>query len=194
MGSNNKPLAALENEGLVREAIARLKVSVQNVVMGGWKQAMPDLDTLLRAYAALKAELARVREASALLVGEEIARADKAEAARDAAMREMNAYARRCGELEAQLCAQLVEHPGRKAMILVMQELRRAKIKHPHFADDLAEAVYAVLGREFDELRYAVRNGDIHGEHGVIREAAQVGAVALRIIEMAQGMGEVADA
>lgn len=81
------------------------------------------------------------------------------------------------------------EHPGRKAMILVMQELRRAKLKYPHFANDMAEAV-DVLGREFHELREAVLKGDLHGEHGVIAEAAQVGAVAIRIIEMAQGMGE----
>lgn len=113
------------------------------------------------------------------------------EAARDTATREMSAYARRCGELEAQLCGQLVEHPGRKAMLLVLAELRRAKLKHPDFKPTLAQALN-VLDDECEELDEAVSKGNIHGEHGVIREAAQCAAVNLRIIEMALGMVEVA--
>ncbi len=124
---------------------------------------------------------------------EQVERRRAAESERDEAIFEATAYARRCGELEAQLCAQLVEHPGRKAMLLVLAELRRAKLKHPHFADGLDHAL-DVLDEEFQELVDAVSCGDIHGEHGVIREAAQVGAVALRIIEMALGMGEVSTA
>ncbi len=90
----------------------------------------------------------------------------------------------RVQELEAQLCGQLVEHPGRKAMLLVLAELRRAKATYPHFACDLDQALTVLLA-EVGELAAAILKNDIEGEHGVIREAAQVGAVALRIIEMA---------
>ncbi|MHC1701777.1 MAG: hypothetical protein AB9900_12550 [Humidesulfovibrio sp.] len=117
----------------------------------------------------------------------EVERRRKAEAALATSIQEMSAYARRCGELEAQLCAQLVEHPGRKTMLLVMGELRRAKLKYPHFADDLDQA-FDVLDEERDELAAAILKNDIDGVHGVLAEAAQVGAVALRIIEMALAM------
>lgn len=42
----------------VEGAVARLKVSVKNVVMGGWKQAMPDLDIILRHISDLTRRLA----------------------------------------------------------------------------------------------------------------------------------------
>jgi|GEM_PF-2592508 len=103
--------------------------------------------------------------------------------ARDAAMRELAAYARRCGELEAQLCRRLVERPDREALLLVLRELRSARLKHPHFAVNVEEAL-AVLGAEYGEVAAAVLHNDVQGEHGVIREAAQVAAVAIRIIEM----------
>ena len=122
---------------------------------------------------------------------EQVERRREAEADRDTAIRDATAYARRCGELEGELYLHFVEHLGRRPLQLVLSELRRAKLKYPHFANNLAEAV-DVLDREFRELREAVLKGDIHGEHGVIREAAQCGAVNLRIIEMALGMVEVA--
>jgi len=94
-------------------------------------------------------------------------------------------HARRCRELEAQLCGQLVEHPGRKDMLLVLAELRRAKSKYPAFKPTLALALN-VLDDEHGELASAILKGDIDGPHGVIREAAQVAAVAIRIIELSQ--------
>lgn len=120
---------------------------------------------------------------------EQVERRRKAEAAIFTGIREMSAYARRCGELEAQLCAQLVEHPGRKSMLLVLAELRRAKLKYPDFARDLDQALTVLVG-EVGELAAAILKRDIEGEHGVVTEAAQVGAVAMRIIEMALGMDE----
>lgn len=72
-----------------------------------------------------------------------------------------------------------------KAKLLVLEELRRAKVKHPAFKPTLALALN-VLDDEHGELASAILKGDIHGPHGVIREAAQVAAVAIRIIEMAQ--------
>lgn len=152
--------------------------------------------------------------------------AEAAEAARDIAIREMSAYARRCGELDSirvaaeGLCRadtmrdrhnaeqhlantlaaferkrqtnQLVELPSRDALFHMLLELRRAKAKYPHFADDLDEGM-DVLMREVHEVNDAIILRDIKGEHGVMREAAQVAAVALRIIELAMRM-EVADA
>lgn len=69
------------------------------------------------------------------------------------------------------------------ALDLVLQELAAAKLKHPHFAKDLDQAL-DVLHSESIELSGAIIKADIHGPHGVIREAAQVAAVAIRIIEM----------
>lgn len=109
--------------------------------------------------------------------------------ARDTAVREMSAYARRCGELESQLCAQLVEHPGRKALLLVLAELRRAKLKHPVFAASLEQALVA-LASEQGELATAILKDDIDGEHGVSTEAGQVAAVAIRIIELVMSTPE----
>lgn len=68
------------------------------------------------------------------------------------------------------------------ALDLVLRELHRAKLKWPHFADSLDHAL-DVLDEERDELAAAILNDDIQGPHGVIREAAQVAAVAIRIIE-----------
>ena len=42
----------------VEDAVARLKVSVKNVVMGGGKQVMPDLDTILHYISDLTRRLA----------------------------------------------------------------------------------------------------------------------------------------
>lgn len=116
----------------------------------------------------------------------------KADEACKLAVQEMSAYARRCGELEAQLCAQLVEHPGRKALLLVLAELRKAKAKHPHFADDLGQACTVLLS-EAGGLATAVLRAQAFGPHGAMEEAAQVAAVCLRLIEMLQGR-EVANA
>ena len=116
-----------------------------------------------------------------------LGRIGRADEARDLAIKEMSAYARRCGELEAQLCAQMWEPTGRKAMHLVLAELRHAKAKYPHFASTLDQA-NTVLTAEHGEVAAAILAGDIEGEHGVLREAAQVAAVALRIIEMAYRM------
>jgi len=138
--------------------------------------------TSLQEHNTEQVERRRKAEAEAI---RETVRAEAAIAARNDAIREMSAYARRCGELEAQLCAQLVEHPGRKAMLLVLAELRRARLKHPAFATG-PEQGFAVLQREAGELADAVIKGDIHGEHGIIREAAQVAAVAIRIVEYSQ--------
>lgn len=74
-----------------------------------------------------------------------------------------------------------------RPLLLVLEELRRAKLKYPHFADDLDQAL-DVLDKERDELVAAVLKEDINGEHGIIREAAQVATVAIRIIEMALAM------
>jgi hypothetical protein len=102
--------------------------------------------------------------------------------ARDAAIREASAYARRCGELEAQLCGKIEDGPDRKAMLLVLAELRRAKALHPVFAYSADEAMTA-LTAENGELATAIVRGDITGEHGIIREASQVAAVAIRIVQ-----------
>ncbi|MBU1040167.1 MAG: hypothetical protein KKF77_03585 [Proteobacteria bacterium] len=118
----------------------------------------------------------------------EVERRRKAEAALAAAQKELGNYAKHCAKLEHQLAEEfLVESPDLKAILLVLEQLRRAKLKYPHFADDLDQAL-DVLDRERDELAAAVLKDDIDGLHGVIAEAAQVGAVALRIIEMALAM------
>ncbi|MBU1039727.1 MAG: hypothetical protein KKF77_01340 [Proteobacteria bacterium] len=70
---------------------------------------------------------------------------------------------------------------------LILQELRKAKLKYPHFAINVEEA-FAVLASEHGELATAILKSDVHGEHGIIREAAQVAAVAIRIIEFHQPM------
>lgn len=71
---------------------------------------------------------------------------------------------------------------SRPAFDLVLQELTAAQAKHPHFESSLERGL-AVLFAEQGELASAILKGDIHGQHGVIREAAQVAAVAIRIIE-----------
>ncbi len=73
---------------------------------------------------------------------------------------------------------------------IVLAELRRAKHEHPDFKPTLGEAM-DVLDEEYNELFKAVIARDLHGEHGVIAEAGQVAAVAIRIIEKAQAMTEV---
>lgn len=72
------------------------------------------------------------------------------------------------------------------ALDLILQELAAAKLKYPHFADSLEQALVA-LASEQGELATAILRRDIHGKHGVVREAAQVAAVAIRIIEMSLG-------
>lgn len=74
---------------------------------------------------------------------------------------------------------------SRAAIDLIMQELAAARAKHPHFANSLEQGLVA-LASEHGELASAILKGDIHGQHGVIREAAQVAAVAIRIIKMCQ--------
>jgi hypothetical protein len=68
------------------------------------------------------------------------------------------------------------------ALDLVLQELRKAKTKHPGFVATHDDAL-DVLESERDELAAAVLRDDIAGDHGVIIEAAHVAVVALRIIE-----------
>lgn len=76
---------------------------------------------------------------------------------------------------------------------LILAELTAAKRKYPQFANSLEQGLVA-LASEQGELASAILKGDLHGPHGVMREAAQVAAVALRIIEMAQKIEEAHNA
>jgi NTP pyrophosphatase (non-canonical NTP hydrolase) len=163
-----------------KEKRARLIAAAHNSLPGlldELEAARAKAERLERESGARVAELAREREDArdiptiAYMSGaaDYKARAEAAEA--------------KAAALEAELCDQLVEHPGRKAMLLVLQELRRAKLKHPHFADSQAQAC-TVLMAEVGELAAAVLRAQAFGPHGAQEEAAQVAGVCLRFIEM----------
>lgn len=114
----------------VKEAVARLKVSVQNVVMGGWKQAMPDLDTLLRSLSDLTRRLAEV-EAEAAGLHEEVSQ--RVKAASRAELHEDRAKAR-VRELEAEVAT---ERAKREVMESASESYRNIAIE---FSDDFRDA------------------------------------------------------
>jgi len=68
------------------------------------------------------------------------------------------------------------------ALDLIMLELAHARAKHTTFAHSDDQTV-TVLTSEVGEYASAVLRGDVQGQHGAIREAAQVAAVCIRAIE-----------
>lgn len=72
------------------------------------------------------------------------------------------------------------------AMERIYKEIRRAKEKYPHFADDLFQAV-SLLGEEFGETSMAVNDHCFDGKSidDVITEAAQMSAMGFRMICLA---------
>jgi len=68
------------------------------------------------------------------------------------------------------------------ALDIIMQELAAAREKYPTFADSANQTV-TVMTSELGEYATAVLRHDVVGPHGSIREAAQLGAVAIRAIE-----------
>lgn len=67
-------------------------------------------------------------------------------------------------------------------MALIDAELQRACDKHDWTGYDLDKMLDAVYGEDF-ELGEAHKHGDIHGEHGIIREALQGIVTRIRLIE-----------
>lgn len=73
-----------------------------------------------------------------------------------------------------------------EALALIEAELKHAREKHgEHFSDWIE--MYIALCEEITEISSAIIKGDIHGEHGVKRELAQVAAVCIKALE---GMDE----
>jgi NTP pyrophosphatase (non-canonical NTP hydrolase) len=70
-----------------------------------------------------------------------------------------------------------------KAIIEI--EYARAKEKYGAKFETLQTGILALLA-EFKELNEAIVRGDIDGKHGVHREAAQVAAVCIKIIDSAR--------
>lgn len=123
----------------VEQAVARLKVSVQNVVMGGWKQAMPDLDTILRHLSDLTRRLAGVEEENvrlrprAEIAGSLLTRTSKAE--------------KRCRELEEELTLCLKEAPvGILAAICDMNKILGLEMPKTSYTE-IPPAIQAVVAR-----------------------------------------------
>ena len=64
-------------------------------------------------------------------------------------------------------------------------EMARAKAKYPPgmWAALHPQEMAAALLREAEELKTALWSGDLHGEHGILRESLHVQVVAIRISE-----------
>lgn len=65
----------------------------------------------------------------------------------------------------------------------IIEEYVRATKKHDWTGYDLDKALDAVYGEDF-ELGEAHKRVDIHGEHGIIREALQGIVTRIRLIEL----------
>jgi hypothetical protein len=64
---------------------------------------------------------------------------------------------------------------------LIEEELERAVKEHGARFDSYGTA-FMVLASEIGELANALYLGDVDGEHGIHREAAQVAAVCIKIL------------
>ena len=65
---------------------------------------------------------------------------------------------------------------------LVGAEYRNAVDKHGPRFDSVGDGLKALLA-EVSEVIEAIERNDIEGPHGIRREVAQVGAVAMKILE-----------
>ena len=140
----------------VDKAVVGLKVSVQNVVMGGWKQAMPDLDTLLRYLSDLTRRLADAEECLT------IAHMDGYHKGQKAGQSEHNNSVR-MGQyiLEVQTEKRLRESAEARVRELensgaLNDEMLRHELAEERFARGLAEALVRKLEAENVELHEEV--------------------------------------
>ena len=64
----------------------------------------------------------------------------------------------------------------------IMQEMDASTIKHGDWSEYTTRRMLDVLIDEMQELTLAVAMNDVHGEHGMVKEAIQVAACAVKMI------------
>jgi NTP pyrophosphatase (non-canonical NTP hydrolase) len=73
--------------------------------------------------------------------------------------------------------------PEIKQVHFVILEMTKAKVKHPEFPDNPAEAL-CIITEEVGELAQAINDGD--GVDHLREEAAHVAVTAIRFLEMTE--------